>query len=53
MFKYIPIQIILGRLSTPEIIRAYSVGVIWLVIAILVFNRIWREGLKQFSAVGA
>jgi ABC-2 type transport system permease protein len=53
MFKYIPIQIILGRLSTDEIIRAYVVGVVWLGIAILLFNRMWRAGVKKFSAVGA
>lgn len=53
MFKYVPIQIILGRLSVNEIIRAYVVGLIWLVIAILLFRWIWREGVKKFSAVGA
>jgi ABC-2 type transport system permease protein len=53
MFKYIPIQIILGRLSTSEIIRAYIVGIIWLVVAIFLFRWIWREGVKRFSAVGA
>jgi ABC-2 type transport system permease protein len=53
MFKYIPIQIILGRLSVPEIVRAYLVGIAWLVIAILAFNWIWHEGVKKFSAVGA
>ena len=53
MFKYIPIQIILGRLSAQEIINAYLVGTFWLVLAILLFNRIWREGVKKFSAVGA
>jgi ABC-2 type transport system permease protein len=53
MFKYIPIQIILGRLSMDEIIRAYVVGVVWLGIAILLFNRMWRAGVKKFSAVGA
>jgi ABC-type uncharacterized transport system permease subunit len=53
MFKYIPIQIILGRLSTDEIIRAYVVGILWLGIAIWVFNRMWSAGVKKFSAVGA
>jgi ABC-2 type transport system permease protein len=53
VFKYVPIQIILGRLSVSEIIRAYVVGIIWLGIAILLFNWIWREGVKKFSAVGA
>lgn len=53
MFKYVPIEIILGKLSTLEILRAYASGTIWLVISILLFNWIWRAGIKQFSAVGA
>jgi len=53
MAKYVPIQIILGRMSAPEILRAYAVGVVWLVIATLLFNWVWREGVKKFSAVGA
>ncbi len=53
MFKYYPIQIILGRLSTEAIIQAFSVGLIWLVIAYLLFTWTWRQGIKQFSAVGA
>jgi ABC-2 type transport system permease protein len=53
MFKYIPIEIILGRLTGLEILRAYGTGVIWLVIAILGFAWTWRAGVKKFSAVGA
>jgi ABC-2 type transport system permease protein len=53
MMIYFPIQMILGRLTQPEIIRGYIVGGIWLVISILFFNFIWKSGLKQYSAVGA
>ncbi len=53
MFKYFPIQVILGRLSPEEIVRGYAVGLIWLVVAVLAFNWVWREGVKKFSAVGA
>jgi ABC-2 type transport system permease protein len=53
MFKYYPIQIILGRLSPDEIIRAFAVGTLWLLIALLLFNWAWRAGVRQFSAVGA
>jgi ABC-type uncharacterized transport system permease subunit len=28
------------------------VGLIWLVVAVLAFNWVWREGVKKFSAVG-
>jgi ABC-2 type transport system permease protein len=53
IFKYVPIQIILGRLNSQEIIQSYLVAVLWLIIAALLFNWTWREGIKRFSAVGA
>jgi ABC-2 type transport system permease protein len=53
LFKYFPIQLVLGRLSPSEIIFGYGMGVFWFVVALIVFRWIWRNGLKQFSAVGA
>jgi ABC-2 type transport system permease protein len=50
---YFPIQIILGKLSMPQIIQGYLVGCAWLVISILLFNWVWRNGVKRYSAVGA
>ncbi len=53
MFKYYPIQIILGRLSTEKMLDAFAAGLIWLLIALSIFLLTWRLGLKQYSAVGA
>ena len=53
LFKYFPIQIILGRLSAAEIIQGYLMGIIWIGVALLFFNWVWRNGVKKFSAVGA
>ena len=50
---YYPIQLILGILSTAQIIQGYLVGVIWLIAAIVIFNMMWRNGVKRYSAVGA
>jgi len=50
---YYPIQVILGKLSTAQIIQGYVMAGIWLVIAIALFNWVWRNGVKRFSAVGA
>jgi ABC-2 type transport system permease protein len=50
---YFPIQLILGKLSSAQIVQGYVTGIIWLVVAISVFNWIWRNGVKRFSAVGA
>jgi ABC-2 type transport system permease protein len=50
---YFPIQLILGNLSGAQIIQGYFVGAAWLGVAIVLFNRVWREGVKRYSAVGA
>ena len=50
---YFPIQLILGKLSTAQILQGYVMGGIWLAIAITFFNLVWRNGVKRFSAVGA
>jgi ABC-2 type transport system permease protein len=50
---YYPVQLILGNLSSTQIVQGYVAGLIWLVISIVLFNWIWRNGVKQYSAVGA
>jgi ABC-2 type transport system permease protein len=50
---YFPIQLILNRLSSAQIIQGFAMGSIWLVVSIFLFNLIWRNGVKRFSAVGA
>ncbi|MCQ3938968.1 MAG: hypothetical protein DPW18_18265 [Chloroflexi bacterium] len=53
LFLYYPIQLILGKLSTGQIIQGYVMAGVWLAAAILFFNWVWREGVKRYSAVGA
>jgi ABC-2 type transport system permease protein len=53
LFKYFPIELILGRLSPVEIIQGYLMDVLWLCFALLLFRWVWRNGIKKFSAVGA
>ena len=50
---YFPIQLILGKLSHAQIIQGYVSGIVWLLVAVTVFNLIWRNGIKRYSAVGA
>jgi ABC-2 type transport system permease protein len=52
-FVYFPIQIILGKVPMDEYGRTLAVGLVWLLLAYLLFRWVWREGLKHFSAVGA
>lgn len=53
LFKYFPIQLILGKLSPDIILRNFGLGLVWFVIALGLFQALWRAGLKRFSAVGA
>jgi len=53
LFKYYPIQLILGRLSAAEIIQGYLMGIFWLIVSLVFFLWVWRNGVKKFSAVGA
>jgi ABC-2 type transport system permease protein len=50
---YYPIQLILGKLSNAQIVQGYVMGFIWLAVSITIFNWIWRNGVKRYSAVGA
>ena len=53
LYKYFPIELILGGLSPAQILFGYGMDVIWLVVALVLFRWAWRNGLKKFSAVGA
>jgi len=53
LFMYMPIQMIQGNLSSAEIVEGYTTGVVWLVVALLLFRWVWHEGVKRYSAVGA
>jgi ABC-2 type transport system permease protein len=53
LLLYYPIQLIRGNLSSQQIIQGYVMAGIWLVISITLFNLVWRNGVKRFSAVGA
>src|SRR5258705_2178554 len=50
---YYPIQLILGKLSAQQIVQGYVMGFIWLLVSFFLFNSVWRQGVKRFSAVGA
>jgi len=50
---YFPVQLILGKLAPAQIMQGYAVGVLWLLVASIVFNQSWRNGIKRYSAVGA
>jgi ABC-2 type transport system permease protein len=53
LFKYFPTQLILGKLTTDDILRGYGMDILWLMIVYVLFRVAWRAGLKQYTAVGA
>ena len=53
LFKYFPIQLILGRLPPEVIVRNFLLALLWLGLSLALFLWVWRNGVKRFSAVGA
>jgi ABC-2 type transport system permease protein len=48
-----PIELFLGKLAPEAIARNFALQVVWLLIAFGLFQLVWRQGVKRFSAVGA
>lgn len=53
LFLYFPVQLILGRLTSAEVLQNFGLQLFWLAVFYLGLRLIWRAGVKQFSAVGA
>jgi ABC-2 type transport system permease protein len=53
MFRYVPVEVILNRLPTSELIFDYALSLVWLVVFYFLFRWVWRQGIRRFSAVGA
>jgi ABC-2 type transport system permease protein len=53
LFIYFPIQLILGRLPAEVIVRNFALDVAWFGLAVVLFQWVWRMGIRRFSAVGA
>jgi ABC-2 type transport system permease protein len=53
LLRYFPVQLILNKLPPETVILNFVLAFGWLIFAWLLFNFVWREGVKRFSAVGA
>jgi ABC-2 type transport system permease protein len=51
-FSGFPVRAALGQLSWGEYLQGLAIGMLWLVIAWWVLQRIWNRGLRTYSAVG-
>ena len=52
-FVYFPAELILGRLSVEQALQALLMQLVWLAVIYGVFSFLWKQGVKQYSAVGA
>ncbi len=53
LLRYFPIQLSLGRMTPDAIVLNFAMGLMWLAVAWVLFQLVWRAGIKRFSAVGA
>lgn len=48
-----PVELLLGRVSARDTVIGYGVLLGWIVVGYAALRFTWRQGLKQYSAVGA
>jgi ABC-2 type transport system permease protein len=47
-----PVEILMGKLSEPQILCGLGIQLFWAAIAIIAYRVIWKNGVRRFSAVG-
>lgn len=48
-----PVDVLLGRLTTQEVLVGLGAQAAWLTVAVTLLNVTWARGVRQYSAVGA
>jgi ABC-2 type transport system permease protein len=48
-----PVELLLGRLTTVQILMGLGAQALWLAIGLALFRIVWRAGVRVYSAVGA
>ncbi len=54
-FRYMvgfPVEVLTGQLDAAGLLNGFIAQGVWLLIAVALFLVMWREGVKQYSAVG-
>lgn len=54
-YRYVlgfPIEVLLGKLSGPEVWRGFAWQLVWLAVVIGLYRFIWQRGLRHYTAVG-
>lgn len=48
-----PVELLLGRLTTGQIVSGFAFQLLWIGAALIIFRVMWAAGVRQYSAVGA
>jgi ABC-2 type transport system permease protein len=49
---YFPVQVYLGNITGPDLIRGIIISAAWVVILWVVLKQVWQRGLKVYESVG-
>ena len=47
-----PVEVLMGQLTAGELVRGFSLQIGWLLVAVGLYQLVWRRGLRRYSAVG-
>ena len=50
---HFPVELLLGRLAPGEALVGFAAQAAWLLLSLVLLRRVWRAGVRQYSAVGA
>jgi len=49
---FFPLQVYLGKLTSPELVKGFAVDTLWLFVFIYILNIVWKKGLKVYEGYG-
>ena len=54
-FRYMvgfPVEVLMGQLTAGELVVGFAMQLGWLLVAVGLYQFVWRRGLRRYSAVG-
>lgn len=49
---YFPVGVLIGKFSSPDIIKFSLIGIVWIAISYIATTIIWKRGIKSYSSYG-
>ena len=47
-----PVEVLTGHMSTADLLSGFAIQAAWTIVAIVLYRRLWRAGLRRYAAVG-